>query len=123
VRTEKDWIELFYELQLNGGSINLLKKEHEVVGYALHDTEEFIEIIMQEPITNLPNNMIRILNVSLLLALAPFVPDKTIQIIDDLIPINEITIEGKSPEVQVMTISEFTVYFFEGKQCFLPDRY
>jgi len=123
VRTETDWNELFHELRLNNGHAYLLKNKDNIVGYALHDSEEFIEIITSISTSYIQNNLLRIVNLPLLLSLTPFVFEQTIQVTDPLIPMNQIIIPGLNNNIQIMSINELTVYIFQNKRCLILNRY
>jgi hypothetical protein len=130
MRTKTDWDELFLELTINQGTANRVLLDGKVIGYMLHDGEEIIELIIDKQTENTTNNLVRILNLPLLLQAVHFVPKQTLRIIDPLIAQNNITIVGDSttivgnnPTIIELSIQEFTTLFFQQFKCLCPARY
>lgn len=123
MRTQTDWDELFHELEINQGTVSRVLLEGKEIGYMLHDGEEIVELIVDKKTENRANNLVRILNLPLLLQVVHYVPKQTLRIIDPLIAHNNITIEGKFSTPIVLSIQEFTTLFFQQFKCLCPARY
>ena len=121
VRDRKFWEDYDREIKIDDGYFSLLNNNQ---GYLVNDGKEIIEYCDLNNI-NYSNdyNMIRIINVQNFIDLFGYLPKTNIQIIDELIPENNITLKINEEDVKTITISEFTKNILKNLKTLSLEKY
>ena len=109
------------EVKADNGYVKLLENQQ---GYVIHDGKGIMEYLDGENFTNNYNyNMIRIINVQRFLSKFKFTPSYNLQISDDLIPENNISIFVNEGPTKIITIDEFTKIVFGNLKSLSLEMY
>lgn len=124
-RDQQRWQEIENELKLTDGKISYLIKKatKKIIGYSIYDGEEIIELVTDEALPSKPNNLLRIINLDYILRACSFIPEDSIQVVDNIISKNNILITGKKTTIITLTIEELTRMLFKDLTILIPSRY
>ncbi len=113
------------EIKIDGGMINLLSKEENIVGYIIKDEDSILEYCnLEEKVNSKENyNMIRIINLSDFLEKIKYKPNRNLKVIDSFIPQNNIQLVVNDDEIHEINIKDFTQELIKNYKSLVFEKY
>jgi predicted acetyltransferase len=125
VRNTNRWKDIWEEALVDDGYIKLIKKQDQIIGYVICDGQKIIEYCNLENIPSHQNdyNMIRIINLPLLIKTTNYQPNQNLKIVDDLITLNNIELTINEEDIKTISIGEFTKLFLINYNVLAFEKY
>lgn len=121
LREQSFWENYERELASDGGYIAIFDNKR---GYIAHDGSEVIEFIdLDNRASNNDYNMIRIINLPKFIELFNYQPQHNLQIIDNIIPKNNILIKVNDGDITNISIYDFTKTIFNNLSSLSLEKY